>query len=64
MTSKTMETNTVLTNTVLFCRLDRSTFVGREQQRLLCLEESGLLPLTPPVLTELLEVAVQLLDLS
>lgn len=58
-----METNTVLTNTVLFCRLDRSTFVGREQQRLLCLEESGLLPLTPPsVLTELLEVAVQLLD--
>jgi hypothetical protein len=51
------------TNTVLFCRLDGSTFVGREQQRLLCLEESGLLSFPPPsVLTELLEVAVQLLD--
>jgi len=50
------------TNTVLFCRLDGSTFVGREQQRLLCLDESGLLSLTPPVLTELLEVAVRLLD--
>ncbi|MGA0199309.1 MAG: GAF domain-containing sensor histidine kinase, partial [Prochlorotrichaceae cyanobacterium] len=50
-------------NTVLFCRLDGSNSGGREQHRLLCLEESGLLSLSsPPVLRELLETAVNLLD--
>ncbi|MFZ9737611.1 MAG: sensor histidine kinase [Prochlorotrichaceae cyanobacterium] len=50
-------------NTILFCRLDGSTLQGREQRRLLCLEESGLLSLSsPPLLRELLETATNLLD--
>jgi len=50
------------TDNILFCQLDGSTPTGKEQKRLLNLEDSGLLVLpTPPVLTELLELVAQLL---
>ena len=47
---------------VLFCRLDGSNPTGKEQKRLLSLEDSGLLQIpSPKILNELLELVLPLL---
>jgi signal transduction histidine kinase len=46
----------------LFCSVAANTLTGREQERLLCLDDSGWLSAIPEILPELLETAVKLLE--